>query len=82
MLTLAPVQAALINVGDNPLIGLIVLVIVVGIIAWIALKLVSFIPMASPFKEIVTWLITAVAVLIVVDRALEVIFGIDLFGSM
>lgn len=71
--------AALINLGGSPLIGLIVLVIVVGIIAYIALKLVSFIPLAPPFGEIAKWLIYLVAILIVLNRALEVIFGTSLF---
>jgi hypothetical protein len=78
-LTLPPAQAALINLGGSPLIGLVVLVIVVGIVAWLALKLISFIPMASPFKEIATWLVYAIAILIVVAEIAKVVFGVVLF---
>lgn len=74
-------HAALIDLGGSPLVGLIVLVIVVGIVALIAIKLVSFIPMLAPFKEIATWLIYMIAVLIIVVKAAEVIFGITIFSG-
>lgn len=75
-----PVFAALINVGDNPLIGLIVLVVIVGIAVYFAVMLLGFATFIdAKFKQFAIWLIYAVAVIIVVQRALAVIFGITLF---
>lgn len=75
-----PMKAALINLGDSPLIGLIVLCIIVGIVVWLALWLLDnfggFI--AEPFRKGVRMLIIFVGVLIVLSRALEVLFGISL----
>lgn len=77
-----PTHAALINLGDGGgLIGLLVLIIVVGIVVWLALWLIdnfgSFI--AEPFRKAVRALIIFIGVLVCLDKALEVIFGISLF---
>jgi uncharacterized membrane protein YwzB len=73
-------NAALINLGNSPLIGLIVLCIVVGFVVWLALWLLDnfggFI--AQPFHKAARMLIILIGVLAVLDRALEVIFGISL----
>lgn len=75
-------HAALIDLGGNPLIGLIVLCIVVGIVVWLALWILdnfgAFI--AQPFNKLVRMLIIFVGILVVLDRALIVIFGIHLFS--
>ena len=76
-----PMQAALINLGDSPLIGLLVLILIVGIVVWFALWILDnfggFI--AEPFRKAARVLILVIGVLVVLDRALEVIFGINLF---
>ena len=74
--------AALINVGDNPLVGLLVLLIVVGIVVWVALWLLDNFAkqiMNDLFYKAARMLIIFIAVVIVLDKALEVIFGISLF---
>ena len=77
----APVQAALINLGDSPLIGLVIVVLVCGI-AWLIWTKVIMPLLANivgePFLGIANWIVIAVLVLIVLSRALLVIFGIQL----
>ncbi len=76
-----PVQAALINLGDSPLIGLVVVVLVCGI-AWLiwtkALMPLLANIVGEPFLGIANWIVIAILVLIVLSRALLVIFGIQL----
>lgn len=55
------------------LISLIVLLIIVGIVAWIIIKLVDMLPMEGNFKQIARALIILVAVLIVLMRALPLL---------
>ena len=77
----APVQAALINLGDSPLIGLVIVVLVCGI-AWLIWTKVIMPLLANivgePFLGIANWIVIAILVLIVLSRALLVIFGIQL----
>ncbi len=77
----APVQAALINLGGSPLIGLVVVVLVCGI-AWLIWTKVIMPLLASivgePFLGIANWIVIAILILIVLSRALDVIFGIQL----
>ncbi len=81
MMLQAPVQAALINLGGSPLIGLVVIVLVCGI-AWliwtkVLLPLLAQI-VGEPFLGIANWIVIAILILIVLSRALAVIFGIQL----
>lgn len=82
MLTIMPAKyAALINVGDNPLIGLLVTVIVVGICVYAAIWLLdNFVSkiMSEPFARAARGLIFFIGILIVVVEALRVVFGITL----
>lgn len=55
------------------LISLIVLIVIVGIVAWIIIKLVDMLPMEGNFKQIARALIILVAVLIVLMRALPLL---------
>lgn len=83
MLTAAPVYAALINVGDNPLVGLVILMILVGIAVFVAIWILdNFLAayMAAPFANGARFLICAIGIIIVVDRVLQVVFGISIFG--
>ncbi len=77
----ASVQAALINLGDSPLIGLVIVVLVCGI-AWLIWTKVIMPLLANivgePFLGIANWIVIAILVLIVLSRALLVIFGIQL----
>ncbi len=77
----APVQAALINLGGSPLIGLVVVVLVCGI-AWLIWSKVVMPLLAQivgePFLGIANWIVIAILILIVLSRALLVIFGIQL----
>ena len=74
--------AALINVGDNPLVGLVVLLLICGAV-WLLWSKVIMPLLAQvvgePFLGIANWLVIAILVIVVVDKALEVIFGISLF---
>lgn len=76
-----PVYAALINLGNSPLIGLVVVVLVCGI-AWLIWTKVIMPLLANivgePFLGIANWIVIAILVLIVLSRALDVIFGIQL----
>lgn len=72
-------QAAIFNIGGSPLVGLIILALIVGIVVYFALKLLDFATFIDgKFKEFAKWLIYVVAVLIVLNRALEVFFGVSL----
>ncbi len=81
MIPAQPVQAALINLGDSPLIGLVIVVLVCGI-AWLIWTKVIMPLLANivgePFLGIANWIVIAILVLIVLSRALLVIFGISL----
>ncbi len=81
MIDPTPVHAALINLGDSPLIGLVVVVLVCGI-AWLIWTKVIMPLLANivgePFLGIANWIVIAILVLIVLSRALLVIFGIQL----
>lgn len=84
MLNAAPRMAALINLGDSPLVGLLVLIIVVGLVIWLALWIWdTFLArvLAEPFNSGGRTLIIIIGVLIVVVRALEVIFGITVLSG-
>lgn len=77
-----PTYAALINLGDGGgLVGLLVLILIVGIVVWLALWLLDnfggFI--AQPFNKAIRMLIIFIGVMICLNRALEVLFGISLF---
>ncbi len=77
-----PVYAALINVGDDPLVGLIILIILVGIAVFVALWVLNtFLApyVVEPFLSAARFLIWAIGIIIVVRRLLAVIFGISLF---
>lgn len=77
-----PVYAALLNIGSNPLIGLIVLALIVGVVVYFAVKLLAFASFIDEkFKQLAIWLIYAVGAIIVVDRALQVLFGISIFNG-
>ncbi len=79
-----PHLAALINLGGNPLVVLIVLLLVCGFV-WLLWSKVAMPLLANvigePFLGIVNWLVIAILVLIVLSKALEILFGISLFGS-
>lgn len=76
-----PVLAALINLGGSPLVGLVVVVLVCGI-AWLIWTKVIMPLLAQivgePFLGIANWIVIAILILIVLSRALDVIFGIQL----
>lgn len=59
------------------LIGLTITVIIVGIVALIAIKLLDMLPMEGGFKDVARLLIILVAVLVVILRALPLI-GVSL----
>ncbi len=76
-----PVQAALIDLGGSPLVGLVVVVLLCGV-AWLIWTKVIMPLLAQvvgePFLGIANWIVIAILVLIVLSRALLVIFGIQL----
>ncbi len=76
-------EAALINLGNSPLIGLVLLVIGVGIAVFFLLWLLGLLKdyIKEPFMQIAVFLIYAIAIFIVVQRALLVIFGISIGGG-
>lgn len=57
----------------SALIALIVVVIVVGIVLYLATLLIDMIPMDGKFKQIAKILLILVAILIVIDRALPLL---------
>lgn len=80
---LAPHQAALINLGCNPFISLIVTIVVVGVIVWLALLLLGFATfIAEPFKAMAAKAIYALGIIYCVLVALQIIFGIVILQGM
>lgn len=78
-------KAALINIGSSPLVGLIVVLLLCGFAAFIWRKV--FVPLLAkiidePWLGIASWAVYAILIIIALSRALLVIFGIDLFGSL
>lgn len=57
----------------SALISLIVLVIIVGIVLWLATVLIDTLPMDANFKQIAKILIVLVAVLLILARALPLL---------
>lgn len=55
------------------LISLTVLIIIVGIVAWIVLRLLEMLPIEGGFQQIAKALVILVAVLIVLFRALPLL---------
>lgn len=55
------------------LIGLAVVALVVGIVAWIVLLLLGKLPIEEPFGQIVRGLVIIIAVLIVLFKALPLL---------
>lgn len=55
------------------LIGLVVLVIIVGIVAYLCTLLVGMLPLDARFKQIANVLIMLIAVLIILARALPLL---------
>lgn len=84
MYTILPItQAALIDVGNNPLVTLIIVLIVCGIIAMIWRKLLA--PLLAkvvdePWLGAISWIVYGVLILVAVAKVLEVIFGITFFN--
>jgi len=75
--------AALINLGCNPFVSLILTIIVTGIIVWLALWLLGFATfIAEPFKAMASKGIMALGIIYVVCVALQIIFGITIFSGM
>lgn len=76
--------AALVNLGGNPLVQLVVVLILAGIIymAWqkVAMPLLSKI-VAEPWLGIADWVVFIILIVWVLSVALSVIFGIQLFGA-
>ncbi len=74
-------QAALLNLGGSPLVGLVVVLILAGIIYMIWAKVIM--PLlanisAGPWLNIADWVVKAILIIWVLKVALEVIFGISL----
>lgn len=55
------------------LISLLIVCVVVGIICWLVLWLLSALPLPAPFGQIARVLVIAIAVLIILFRALPLI---------
>lgn len=85
MHALQPHLAALINLGGNPLVTLLAVLILAGIIwlLWtkVAMPLLAQI-VGEPFLGIANYIVMAILIIWVLSVALEVIFGISLFGSL
>lgn len=76
-------QAALLNVGCNPLIALIITIVVVGVIVWAALWLLGLATfIAEPFRTIAMQAVKVIAIIYVVLVALEIIFGIRILAGV
>lgn len=80
-----PHLAALIDIGGNPLVMLIVVLIVAGIIymVWskVAMPLLAQIA-AEPWLGIANWIVVLILVLWVLSVVLQILFGISLFGPL
>lgn len=75
-------HAALINLGGNPLVELILTILIVGFVVWVAIWIVDNLLkeiIKEPFLKAARMLIIAAGIVCVVDVALKVIFGINLF---
>ncbi len=78
--------AALVNLGGaTPLVMLIVLFVILGFV-WLLWSRVCM-PLlgnvvGEPFLGIINWLVIAILCIIAITRAVEVIFGISLFGGV
>jgi hypothetical protein len=57
----------------NALITLLILVLVVGIVAWIIIYLIDMLPIEGNFKQIARVLVMLIAVLIILLRALPLL---------
>lgn len=78
-------QAALIPIGDSPLVTLIVTLILAGIIVFVAIWLLDNFAasvMSAPFASAVRALIYFVAIAWVLAVALDIIFGIRLLPAV
>ncbi len=76
-------HAALINLGCNPFVSLIVTFIVTGVIVWLALLILGFATfIAEPFKSMASKAIIALGVIYCVCVALQIIFGIVIIQGM
>lgn len=51
----------------NPILGIIVLLIVVGVLIWAAQKILAVLPVAEPFKTIIYVLIVVFSVFFILD---------------
>ena len=74
-------QAALLNLGDSPLVGLVIVLILAGIVYMVWSKVIM--PLlakiaAEPWLGIANWIVIAILIIWVLKVALAVIFGIDL----
>lgn len=58
----------------NGLIALLIAVIVVGIIAWLITYIIDMLPIDGPFKQIAKVLVLLVAVLIILAKALPLLW--------
>jgi hypothetical protein len=64
-------------IGGHSVIGTIVLIIILGIIAYFVR---AYLPLDEPFKQIVLWILIAIAFVLLI-RLLLAIFGVSL-GSI
>lgn len=81
-MTHAPHYAALINLGCNPFISLIVTILVVGFIVWLAQLLLPYAPVSDPFKKMAGTAILYLGIGYVFLVALEIIFGIQIIAGV
>ncbi len=65
--------AAGVVVSGNSLVTGIVTLLVVGIILWLLLWLVGRSPIPEPFKNVLTWVLYVVAVLVLINFLLSLI---------
>lgn len=76
-------QAAMINLGCNAFVSLIITILVVGFIVWLATFILGFATfIAEPFKSGAIKLIYVFAAIYIVCVLLEVVFGIHIFNGM
>lgn len=57
----------------HELIALLILVVVIGVVAWLVLLILDQIPMEAPFKQIARALVMIVALLIVLLKLLPIL---------
>jgi hypothetical protein len=85
MNTVAPHLAALIDIGGNPIVQLVIVLFLCGAIYMIWQKvLMPFVGkmVADPWLGVIDWIIFIALILWAFATALWVIFGIDLFGPL